>query len=146
MRELIRIVGLINFIFLGLAFLNFFLKYFNRKIILKLPQSKADFANKYRSFMRFMIINHRWFGITGAVSVIIHFISSYINDTLLSSGILAVLVLTVQISLGLYGYYIKQGIGTWLKVHRVNGFILFGFIINHIVDIIQNYAGDVKGW
>lgn len=139
MKDLIRILGLINFLFLGLAFLNFFLKYFNRKFILKLSKSKADFANKYRSFMRFMIIKHRWFGITGAVSVIIHFIISYLNNLLPLSGFIAGLFLLAQISLGLYGYYIKQGIGTWLKVHRVNGFILFGFIIIHIVDVILHY-------
>jgi hypothetical protein len=137
MEELIKLFGTLNVVLLGAALLNFFLKYLNRAIILKLPKTEliGKFANEYRRFMRYMIIHHRWFGIAGGVSVLIHFLLALQGSSLPTSGIIAGVVVIAQLSLGIYGYYIKKGMGLWKKIHRINGFILLAAIINHLVSL-----------
>jgi hypothetical protein len=55
-----RALGIITAVLYGIAILNFFIKWGNRKWVMKLPKESA-FRGEYQTVMKFLVKNHRFF-------------------------------------------------------------------------------------
>lgn len=89
---------------------------------------------RFQAFMRFIVQNHRYFGIFTSVALITHFVIQYLSWGFYTSGLVAGLLLIVQGSLGAYGTYVKhKKNGPWLVVHRSVAVLLFVGILVHVL-------------
>lgn len=132
--DLIEFLGWVTAISFGLAILNFFVKYINKKYISKLGKEKKQLVDMYRKVMRIIIKNHKLVGTIAVVSVLIHFFIAFSSNDIKISGIVAALIMATIFCLGVYGAYINKNYkGMWLKVHRVLAFSLIVAIFIHIL-------------
>lgn len=113
--------------------LNYFVKWANRRWISKMPKD-APGRVRFQSFMRFIVKNHRYFGMFTSIALITHFIIQYLSWGFYISGLIAGSLLIIQGSLGAYGTYVKQKKnGPWLIVHRSVAVLLFLGILVHVL-------------
>jgi hypothetical protein len=134
MKDLAGFFGWISAIGYGGALLNFFIKYINKKYIVKLSKDKKKFVNYYRILMRFVVKYHRYFGIIGSIAVIVHFIIMFNVEGLSITGIIAAGTMWIVFLLGIYGTYINKNVrGNWVKIHRSLAFILIIMLFIHLV-------------
>jgi len=132
--DLIRLLGWITAIIFCLAFSNYFVKVINKNYINKLGKEKKQFVGNYRKAMKFIVKNHKLFGIIAFVTMVIHFIVVYSAHLTRLSGIVAALLMIAIVGLGSYGGFInKNRKGVWLKIHRILPFILLIVIIIHVL-------------
>jgi heme A synthase len=116
-----------------MTILNYVVKAINRTFGARM---KAN-AKAYKAFttcMRFIVKNHRFFGMASFVFLIIHvFIQysdyGYINQT----GAVAAGVLLVQVGLGIYGSKAKKKPKSWLYIHRAVAVLLPIAIAIHVL-------------
>lgn len=91
------------------ALMNFLLKQISREYLKTITEKNADFTASYRAFMRFMVRNHRYFGIAAG------------------------LLLLALTGLGLDGFYVRKNPrGVWIHMHRGTAFILALSVIIHV--------------
>lgn len=135
MEELSEFLGWITAVAFGLAVLNYFIKYVNRKFINNVSKEDPSLAKNYRIIMRYFIRYHRLFGIIATVAVSIHFIVIYTTQGILSyTGIIAAIAMILVFSLGVFGTRIQKKInGGWVKIHRGISFILIIAIVVHLI-------------
>ncbi|WP_207720056.1 hypothetical protein [Clostridium algidicarnis] len=134
MKTIIEFLGWLTVVSFGLAILNFFVKYVNKKYISKLPKDKKNFVDMYRKFMRILIKYHKLFGLVAIVSSISHFALNYYFNGIKITGLIALGIMIFIGGLGIYGAYInKKYTGTWLKIHRIAAFTLIVSIIIHVI-------------
>lgn len=135
MENLIGFLGWITAIAFGLAVLNYFIKYVNRKFINKISKENPALAKNYRIVMRYFVKYHRLFGIIATISVIMHFIIIYTTQGVLSyTGIIAAIAMILVFSLGIFGTRIQKKVnGSWVKVHRGIAFVLIIAVIVHLI-------------
>lgn len=133
MKELAGLFGWFTAIGFLLAVLNFFVKYINKKFIMKLPKEKSNIINWYRKFMRIIVKNHRWFGIGTATFVLVHLIIQILSGRISLTGLISVAIMIIVFLLGMYGYYIKRdNKASWLKIHRILALVLIVTILLHV--------------
>lgn len=129
MENLTELLGNITAITFGLAILNFFVKYINKKVIIKLDKQFKPIIDLYRFGMRIIVKNHKLIGLISAISLIIHY--SLIRFR--TSGAIAGILLIMVVLMGIYGAYINKNYkGLWLKIHRILSFALIVAILLHI--------------
>ncbi|MBW9157150.1 hypothetical protein G9F71_009375 [Clostridium sp. FP2] len=132
--NLISFLGWITAISFGLAILNFFIKYINKKYISKLGKEKKKLVDMYRKVMRIIVKNHKLVGTIAIVSVLTHFFIAFSSNRISITGVIAALIMATIFCLGFYGAYINKNYkGMWLKVHRALAFSLIIAIVIHIV-------------
>lgn len=118
----------------GIALLNFFVKYINKKYINKLPKDKKKYADLYRVFMRYIVRYHKIAGITATIAIAAHLYLMYNYRGLSLPGLTAAGVMLIVFVLGIYGFYINRNMrGPWVKVHRFLSFLLILLIGFHIM-------------
>lgn len=133
MKELAGLFGWFTAIGFLLAVLNFFVKYINKKFIMKLSKEKTDIIKWYRKLMRFIVKNHRWFGIGATAFVLVHLIMQIFNGRISFTGLISSAIMIIVFLLGIYGYYIKKdNKASWLKIHRILALILIITILLHV--------------
>lgn len=116
-----------------LTILNYFVKRFNKAVILKRPKEDA-LRQGYTQFMRFIVNKHRWFAIITSVALIAHFLVQSRSWGLFPSGVVAGLLLVIQGSLGGFGTYVKKKRpGLWLVAHRTVAVLLGLAMMLHIL-------------
>jgi len=134
MREMAGLFGWIGVFGYGVALLNFFMKYINRKYINKLSKDKQAFVKVYRTIMKFIVKYHKIAGIIASISIVIHFYLMYNYRRLSISGLIAAVVMWSVFTLGIYGFGINKNMkGSWVKIHRILSFILILLIGFHIM-------------
>jgi len=134
MREMAGLFGWIGVFGYGVALLNFFMKYINRKYINKLSKDKQTFVKVYRTIMKFIVKYHKIAGIIASISIVIHFYLMYNSRGLSISGLIAAVVMWSVFTLGIYGFGINKNMkGSWVKIHRILSFILILLIGFHIM-------------
>jgi len=125
-------LGVSIVVFYSLSVLNFIVKYINkryRSIINPNPKLKSVF----NPFMKFIVKNHKLFGLLTAVALIAHFTVQYSLFGLSTTGAMAGATLILQVFLGGYIYRKKIRKGFWFKFHRMLAFILVIAILIHIL-------------
>ena len=131
------IAGILGWIVVwGFVFvmLNFVLKFFNKKLISKLPQDKKKFVVIYRTVMKFVLKYHKLVGIITSLTVIIHLVLMSIFVKVSITGLIAMILMLGIFFLGIYGAYFNKNLkGIWLKIHRVLAFLLIIAIIVHVM-------------
>lgn len=132
--DLIELLGWITAISFGIAILNYFMKYINKKYINKLGKEHKEIVVWYRKIMKVIIKNHKLAGVIAVFSVITHSFVAYSTNHIRISGIIAALLMATMLFLGVYGAYINKNYrGNWLKVHRIIAFALIAAIGFHVL-------------
>jgi len=120
-----------------LALLNFSLKQINREYGRMLSAWDPGFAGRYKSFMRFMVKNHRFFGMSAIGVFAVHFGSAWLSGALSATGAITGTTLVAAASLGGYGFYVNRDYrAVWLHVHRGAALLLSACMVVHIMDRI----------
>jgi hypothetical protein len=133
-EDLIGLLGWVTAISFGIAILNFFVKYINKKYINKLGKEKKQLVDLYRKIMKLIIKNHKLAGTIAIFSVLAHFFIAFSSDNIKISGIIAALFMASIFILGFYGAFInKSHKGMWLKAHRIMAFALIIAIGIHVL-------------
>lgn len=132
--DLIGFLGWVTAISFGLAILNFFVKYINKKYINKLGKEKKQIVDLYRKIMKLIVKNHKLLGTIAIFSVLTHFIIAFLSNRISVTGIIAAILMATIFSLGVYGAFINKNYkGMWLKMHRVMAFALLLAIAIHVI-------------
>ena len=115
------------------ALMNFLLKQISREYLKTITEKNADFTASYRAFMRFMVRNHRYFGIAAGILLLVHAGAVVASGVTSLTGIAAGLLLLALTGLGLYGFYVRKNPrGVWIHMHRGTAFILALSVIIHV--------------
>ncbi|HON95573.1 MAG TPA: hypothetical protein PLP82_08715 [Deltaproteobacteria bacterium] len=115
------------------ALMNFLLKQISREYLKTITEKNADFTASYRAFMRFMVRNHRYFGIAAGLLFLVHAGVVVASGVTSLTGIAAGLLLMALTGLGLYGFYVRKNPrGVWIHMHRGTAFILALSVIIHV--------------
>ncbi len=115
------------------ALMNFLLKQISRENLKTITEKNADFTASYRAFMRFMVRNHRYFGIAAGLLFLVHAGVVVASGVTSLTGIAAGLLLLALTGLGLYGFYVRKNPrGVWIHMHRGTAFILALSVIIHV--------------
>lgn len=132
MKELAGLFGWIGAWGYGIALLNFFIKYINKKYIIKIKE-KNIYTNAYRFVLRYVVKYHKIVGIVASISIIVHFLLMYTSRGLSIPGLIAAVLMWLIFILGIYGYYINKNVkGSWVKIHRALSFLLILILIFHV--------------
>ncbi|HDP25178.1 MAG TPA: hypothetical protein ENN34_07015 [Deltaproteobacteria bacterium] len=120
-------------VFVVLCLLNFVLKQISRDYIKKLPASRQDFANAYRSVMRVVVKNHRMFGFGALLLLPVHFMVVYLSEILSLTGLISGAALIATAGMGIYGFYLRRDYRSWwLTVHRLLAVVVVVAVITHL--------------
>lgn len=76
-KDLIGILGWVTVISFGIAILNYFIKYVNKKYISKLGKDKKQIVDIYRKIMKIIVKNHKLAGTIAVISVLAHFFIAF---------------------------------------------------------------------
>ncbi len=115
------------------ALMNFLLKQISREYLKTITEKNADFTASYRAFMRFMVRNHRYFGIAAGLLFLVHAGVVVASGVTSLTGIAAGLLLLALTGLGLYGFYVRKNPrGVWIHMHRGTAFLLALSVIIHV--------------
>ncbi|MBR0576069.1 hypothetical protein KCG48_06905 [Proteiniclasticum sp. BAD-10] len=138
-KELGGFFGWLIVISYGLTLLNYGVKFINRKYgkaLGKYPWFKKYFPG----LMKFIIQNHRYFGMATVVGIVGHFLIQYSRWGFVISGAVPAGLMLLQGFLGAYGTYVKKKKrGPWLVVHRTLAAVLFVAVVFHLLYVKINY-------
>lgn len=133
MKEIGEFLGWLIIISYVLTILNFILKAVNKKYSKKISSS-PNFRKYYNILMKFIVKNHKLFGLLTIVFILSHFLVQFLNMGLNIPGLIAAILMLCQIFLGMYGAYInKKRTGLWFYAHRTIAVILAIAILIHIL-------------
>ena len=126
-------LGILTTVFLGLALLNYILKWVNKRFISKLPKT-SKFKAVYIKVMKFVVQNHRWFGLGATVSMLAHLILQITYAWLSTTGLIAAAMLVINGMVGAWMHFKQKGKrGPLLIVHRAMGVLLIAAIAVHLI-------------
>lgn len=130
-KELGELFGNIIVFLYVLTILNYVLKFINKKYV-HLLKKNDKLHSIYIIFMKFIIRNHKLFGILTVFFIILHFYIQFSVRGLSITGIIAASILLIQVLLGIYGSKTKSKNKTWLVIHRAISIALLIAILIHI--------------
>jgi hypothetical protein len=116
MGELGGVLGWITGVSFIAALLNYFVKRINKRWITSLPK-ESSFRSLYQKFMKFVVKNHKLFGIAAGVVVLIHLPVQITGMFASVTGIMAAALLLTAVIMGIVMFYGHKG--KLLKVHRL---------------------------
>ena len=126
-------LGILTTIFLGLALLNYILKWVNKRFVSKLPKT-SKFKSTYLNVMKFVVQKHRWFGLGATVTMIAHLILQIIFAWVSTTGLIAAGLLVINGFIGAFMQFkLKGKRGPLLLVHRAMGVLLIAAIAVHVI-------------
>ena len=113
-----RVLGILTAVLYGAAILNFFIKWANKKWVMKLPKENA-FRSAYQSVMKYLVKNHRFFGLGAAVVMVAHVIVQILFMRWVSvTGIVTAGFAVIAIILGVIMFKAKKRTPAMLWAHR----------------------------
>ena len=131
-QEMGELFGLLIIVLYILTVLNFLVKWINKKYGPSMKANEKSYA-KYKRFMRFIIKNHKLFGLLTIVFLLAHFFIQFNLYGVSITGLVAAGLLILQILLGIYGSKTKSKNKTWLVIHRSIAVFLLVAILIHII-------------
>ncbi len=117
--------------FYALAALKYVFKWIN-KILSKTFRKNEKFYNVFKKIMLFFNKMHRIFGFLAFIAAITHFIVQYTSIGFSLTGFIAAILMSIQVSLGIYGAKVKNKWKYWILLHRLMAVIILISIIIHI--------------
>lgn len=133
LKELAGVFGwFVIILFVG-TLLNYVLKPINKKYGKTLKPD--SFPQKLLKFlMRVFVMNHKYFGIAAGIFLLFHFILEFLRYGMSISGLLAAVVMLVEIVIGVHAkMHNKVRRGTWFIVHRIVTVVILITIVMHLV-------------
>lgn len=132
MDNLGGLLGFLTGFLVFLALMNYVVKWLNQLWVAKLPKT-SKFKASYTPVMRFLVKNHRLFGLGAALAVAVHLILQITFRWLSLTGLIASFVLALDVLIGAYIYFKQKGKrGPLLYVHRAMGVALIVAIAAHM--------------
>lgn len=125
-------LGIITAVLYGIAILNFFIKWGNRNWIMKLPKESA-FRGGYQTLMKFLVKNHRFFGVGAAAVMVSHVVLQIIFQWVSVTGLIAAGLALLTIALGIVLFKSKKRTPAMLWAHRGAVIALTIAIIVHLI-------------
>lgn len=133
MYELGGFLGIMITVFLGMALLNYILKWVNKRWVSKLPKT-SKFKAIYIKVMKFIVQKHRWFGLGAAVFMLAHLILQITYAWISITGLIAAALLVINGMIGAWMHFRQKGKrGPLLMVHRAIGILLVAAIAVHVI-------------
>lgn len=133
MYELGGFLGIMITVFLGMALLNYILKWVNKRWVSKLPKT-SKFKAVYIKVMKFIVQKHRWFGLGAAVFMVAHLILQITYAWVSITGLIAAALLVINGMIGAWMHFRQKGKrGPLLMVHRAIGILLVAAIAAHVI-------------
>ncbi len=118
--------------------LNYVMKAINKKWGKSIRKNKM-IKGPWQALMTFVIKNHKLFGITTIVGILVHFYIQFSRWGFIPSGAIAASLMVLQAGLGGYGAYKKTRKGFWIIAHRTIALLLLIAIANHLIYVYQNF-------
>ncbi|WP_320127452.1 hypothetical protein [uncultured Sphaerochaeta sp.] len=131
-QEIGEFFGVLIIVLYVLTVLNFLVKWINKKYGPSMKTNEKGYA-LYKGFMRFIIKNHKLFGLLTIIFLLTHFFIQFNTYGISITGLVAAGILILQILLGIYGAKAKKKGKTWLIIHRSIAVILFITILIHLI-------------
>lgn len=135
MRELGEFLGWFTVVFFSLSFLNPVVKYVQKtfgKTLLK----KETLKKPWQMFMKFIVKNHRLFGLIAALGAVGHFLVQYSRWGFVLSGVVPAVLMLLQ---GALGYLVsnakKETKKTLLLVHKIIAVLMVLAIGTHLIQM-----------
>ena len=133
MDELGGFMGFLTVILLGLALLNYVVKRVNRFWVAKLPK-ESKFKAAYGAVMKFLVRNHRFFGLGAALTLAVHVVLQIMFRWVSVTGLIASALLGLEVIMGAWLYFKQKGRrGILQNVHRATGAALIVAIAVHVI-------------
>ena len=133
MGELGGFLGILTGVLLCLALFNYVVKWVNRRWVVKLPKG-SKFRAAYTPVMRFLVQNHRFFGLGAALTLAIHMTLQILFRWVSLTGLIACAILAVDVLMGAWLFFKQKGRrGPLLIVHRATGVALILAIAVHVI-------------
>ena len=117
MRDIGNLFGILTAVLFGIAVLNYFIKLVNRKWVMKLPKENK-FKQSYSSVMKFLVKNHRFFGLGAAVLMVAHVVLQILFKWTSVTGIITAALAVVSVALGGIMFKAKKRTPAMLWAHR----------------------------
>ena len=127
------IFGLFVIILYVLTILNYVVKQINKAYGARM-KTKERLYKTFIAFMRFIVKNHRLMGMMTVLFLLAHIYVQYTNYGYVSqTGVIAAVILVIQVGLGIYGSKSKKKSKNWLYVHRSVAIVLPFAIAIHVL-------------
>lgn len=118
------------------SLMNYFVKRINRKWMANLPQNTPQ-RKRFAGFMHAVTRSHKFVPLFLLTILLLHFLMELIHVGFFPTGVVAIILLLAQISLGIYGSTVKQiKTNHWLQAHRTVAALLFVAITTHVVTVL----------
>ena len=132
MYQLGNLLGILTAVLFGVAVLNFVVKFVNRKWVMKLPK-ESKFKQGYSFVMKFLVKNHRFFGLGAAVLMVAHVVLQILFKWVSITGIITAALAVVTIMLGGYMFKAKKRTPAMLWAHRGAVIALILAFVAHVL-------------
>lgn len=132
MYQLGNLLGILTAVLFGIAILNFCVKFVNRKWVMKLPK-ESKFKQGYTTVMKFLVKNHRFFGIGAAALMVAHVVLQLIFKWVSITGIITAALAVVSVALGVVLFKAKKRTPAMLWAHRGAVIALILSFIAHVI-------------
>lgn len=132
MNQLGNLLGILTAVLFGIAILNFCVKFVNRKWVMKLPK-ESKFKQGYTTVMKFLVKNHRFFGIGAAALMVAHVVLQLIFKWVSITGIITAALAVVSVALGVVLFKAKKRTPAMLWAHRGAVIALILSFIAHVI-------------
>ncbi len=135
MRELGEFLGWFTVVFFSLSFLNPVVKYV-QKTFGKTFLKKETLKKPWQMFMKFIVKNHKLFGLIAALGAVGHFLVQYSRWGFVLSGVVPAVLMLLQ---GALGYLVskakKETKKTLLLVHKIIAVLMVLAIGTHLIQM-----------
>jgi hypothetical protein len=132
MDQLGNLLGILTAVLFSLAVLNFIVKFVNRKWVMKLPK-ESKFKKAYMSVMKFLVKNHRFFGLGAALLMIAHVVLQIFTKWTSVTGLIAAGLAVVTVVLGGLLFKAKKRTPAMLWAHRGAVIALICAVVMHVI-------------
>lgn len=106
------------------ALSSYFLKLIGRTLLKGVSREHARFLGAYRTFMKFMIQNHRFFAFGALGVILVHAGLVILGSAISLTGAATAMAMVLTASLGAYGHYFRKSMRAgWLSFHRAFAFL-----------------------
>lgn len=132
LKELGELMGNIIIFLYALTVLNYILIFINKKYGY-LIRKNNKLHKFYIKFMKFIVKNHKTFGLLTVLFIIFHFLIEFNIRGLKISGIFVAIIMLAEVLVGIYLSKTTKRKSKWLFVHKIISIVILVAILIHVV-------------